>query len=172
MRLLLLLAVAVPALAQQPQTPCSSPEYDQLDFWIGTWDLTWEGGQGGTPEGETGHGVNTITAEYGNCVIQEAFEGDNGFDGGSVSIYDARSGQWRQTWVDNAGGHIAFTGGLTDDGLMEFRTAPFTDAQGRAQVNRMIWTDVSEDRLTWRWQTSRDGAEPWEDLWVITYARR
>ena len=174
MRILLLLAlcVALPVGAQQPTTACSGSEYDRLDFWVGTWDLAWEGGQGGTPEGETGHGVNTITAELDNCVIHESFVGDNGFDGQSFSIYDAQAEQWKQTWVDNSGGHLAFTGGLTEDGHMHFRTARFTDSQGREQVNRMIWTEVTENTLTWRWQTSRDGTGPWYDLWVIQYTRR
>ena len=45
MRLILLAFLFAPtlALAQQP-LPCSTEAYRHLDFWTGTWDLTWPGG--------------------------------------------------------------------------------------------------------------------------------
>lgn len=141
-----------------------------LDFWVGEWDLTWPGGQGGTPAGQTGEGTNVITKTLGDCVIHESFSGQ-GYDGQSFSIYDARSQQWKQTWVDSQGGHILFTGNRID-GTMEMRTAAFTDGQGNQRINRMIWEDVEENSLTWRWQSSTDGGETWTDLWVISYVRR
>ena len=87
-------------------------------------------------------------------------------------MYHAPSGTWRQTWVDNQGGYLLFTGGRRDDGAMALRTDPFTNPQGQEQVSRMTWTDVSDDALTWRWQRSTDGGATWEDQWVIRYARR
>lgn len=168
--LLILALFALPTLAQ-PAGPCSSAEYRQLDFWVGEWDLSWPGGQGGTPEGQTGHGSNIITSELGSCVIHESFSGD-GFTGQSFSIYDARSEEWKQTWVDDQGGHIAFTGGLAPDGTPFFQTAPFEDAQGEERINRMIWENIARATLTWRWQTSTDAGDTWNDLWVISYTRR
>ena len=169
--LLSLALLATPAFAQPEAASCSSPEYRQLNFWVGEWDLTWPGGQGGTPEDEMGEGVNIITKELGDCVIHETFSGD-GFNGQSFSIYDARADEWRQTWVDDQGGHIAFTGGMAPDGTMFFQTASFTDAQSNERINRMIWEGIARARLTWRWQTSTDNGETWNDLWVISYTRR
>ncbi len=168
--LVALTCIAFPALSQDTEGPCSSSEFRQLDFWVGEWELSWPGGQGGTPEGQTGESVNTITRELGSCVIHESFNGD-GFNGQSVSIYDARSEEWKQTWVDDQGGYISFTG-VIDDGVMQFRTAAFSDAQGNQRINRMIWEDITRARLTWRWQSSTDDGETWSDLWVIAYTRR
>ena len=168
---LILSVSAVPTFAQENGDSCSAPEYRQLDFWVGEWELTWPGGQGNTPEGETGEGVNVITRELGDCVIYESFTGD-GFNGQSFSIYDARAEEWKQTWVDNQGGHIAFTGGMAANSTMYFQTAPFEDAQGNERINRMIWEGIARTRLTWRWQTSADDGDTWTDLWVISYTRR
>lgn len=168
--LLLAFAFAFSTTAAQQNPACSSDNHRLLDFWVGEWDLTWPGGQGGTPEGQTGHGENIITKTLDDCVIHESFSGQ-GFDGQSVSIYDASSSEWKQTWVDNQGGFIAFTGGI-NDGTMEFRTTSFTDPQGNDRINRMIWEDVEEDSFTWRWQTSNDDGESWSDQWVIAYTRK
>ncbi len=151
------------------QSPCSSEEAGQLDFWVGTWDLTWPGGQGGTPEGEAGRGTNTITRELGGCVVHERFASETGFEGESVSMFTPKG--WRQTWVDNQGGYLLFTGGEAD-GAMELRTAPFTNPQGREMVSRMTWRNVTADALDWHWQRSADGGATWADVWVIRYTRR
>jgi len=153
------------------QSPCAAEEARQLDFWVGEWDLTWDGGQGGTPEGETGHGTNTITKELGGCVIHERFESADGYVGESMSVYHQRVGAWRQTWVDNRGGYLLLDGGM-DDEAMELCTAPFPNPQGQTQINRMTWRNVTDDALDWHWQRSTDGGETWTDQWVIHYTRR
>ena len=48
-------------------------------------------------------------------MIEERFTDlGNGFADHSVSMYDARGGHWRQTWVDNQGSYLALTGSATD----------------------------------------------------------
>jgi hypothetical protein len=93
--------------AHQPK-PCSEPEQKQLEFWVGDWDLTWPGQNGG----EAGHGTNSIKRIMDGCVVLENFSGENSMPlrGTSVSLFDARSGKWKQTWVDNQGGYLDFTG--------------------------------------------------------------
>ncbi len=166
LRILLALLLFAPLAHAQP-APCPSAEATHLDFWLGTWDLTWT-----ADDGSDGHGVNTITRTLGDCVIREVFAGDDGFAGESVSVYNPRTEQWRQTWVDNQGGYLLFTGSPDADGTMELRTAPFTNPQGNEQVNRMIWLNVTDDSFDWHWQNSTDDGQTWNDLWVIRYARR
>lgn len=156
--------------AQDQVRSCATEAGHALDFWIGEWDLSWPGGQGGTPEGETGRGTNTITRVLDDCVIEEQFR-MSGFNGMSVSVYNGRTKDWRQTWVDSHGGYIALSGGMKD-GIMELRTQPFTNPAGREQINRMIWTNVTHNELDWTWQRSIDGGASWEDLWEIHYVRR
>ncbi len=175
MRVMLAAAAAMAALAlapaeaqQQTQTPpCSTPEFRQLDFWIGTWDARWDAVQG-IPAGS---GTNTITREYGNCVIQEQFDGGSatgGLIGQSVSTYFAPARLWRQTWVDNQGGYFALTGGPVGDDFILTSYRMNTDTP----VQRMVFEDITANSFTWRWQRSADAGATWTDSWVINYTRR
>jgi hypothetical protein len=151
---------------QQPPPPCSTPEYRQLDFWVGVWDVRWDA----SPGIAAGGGTNTISREYGGCVIQEQFDGGpttGGMLGHSVSVYHAPVGLWRQTWVDNQGGYFALTGGPEGDRFILTNTR----LSDRAPHLRMLWEDITPNSLTWRWQGSTDGAT-WADRWVIHYTRR
>src|SRR5215212_1955962 len=70
------------------------PETRQFDFWIGEWDVTWDGG-GGT---------NSIRAILDGHVIEERFHSsDLPLQGMSLSVYSPQLGQWEQTWVDSQG---------------------------------------------------------------------
>ena len=171
LRIALVLAASLVAPLVAAQSPCSAEDASTLDFWVGEWDLTWPGGQAGTPEGETGRGTNTITKEHGGCVVHERFDSEAGFTGESVSVYNARAGEWRQTWVDNQGGYLLFTGSPSDE-AMELRTASVTTPQGQTAVSRMTWRNVTADALDWHWQRSTDGGATWTDVWVIRYTRR
>ena len=48
-----------------PTPPCATPEARQFDFWICSWDLEWDGG----------NGTNEIESLLDECVIQERIEG-------------------------------------------------------------------------------------------------
>lgn len=157
--------VSTPPASATSQS-CSAPQFRQLDFWIGIWDVQWAG----SPDQPAGHGVNTITREYDNCVIQEHFDGGpstNGLVGHSVSIYDARLERWRQTWVDNQGGYFALVGGPDGDSFVLENTRLRDSAPHR----RMVFEDIAPRSFTWRWQASTDG-HTWTDSWVIYYSRR
>src|SRR5437763_8734833 len=99
--------------AQQTGTspnPCAAAEQRQLDFWVGEWDLTWPGANAG----EVQHGTNSIHRVLDGCVGEENFSGgtDMHLRGKSYSIFDTRARKWKQTWVDNEGGYLDFTGEL------------------------------------------------------------
>jgi hypothetical protein len=138
-----------------------------MDFWVGTWDARWEAGPG-TPAGA---GTNTITREYGNCVIQEQFDGGpatGNLIGHSVSVYHASARMWRQTWVDNQGGYFALTGGQEGDRFVLTNT----QLSEQAPLQRMVFEDIAQNSFTWRWQRSTDNGATWSDQWVIYYTRR
>lgn len=158
--------------AQQQNTPpCSSPEFGQFDFWLGEWELTWKGPQAGTPAGETGRAVNVVEKLMGSCVIQENFDaGAGSLIGKSWSVYNANSGLWQQTWVDNSGSYLVFTGAY-EDGRMELRTAPF-ERNGKTFISRMVFENITANALDWQWQRSSDGGETWQDVWNIRYQRK
>ncbi len=134
---------------------------DALDFWIGEWVATWEGGGGS----------NVVTREFGGNVVVERFEADGPqpFSGLSVSVHDPAAGQWRQTWVDSTGNYWAFAGGAQDDGTVVLATPGRVDAD--QAFKRMVFSGIEPDAFDWRWEFSEDGAH-WEQRWAIRYRRR
>lgn len=151
--------------------PCMSPETSQFDFWLGQWDLSWPAEQTGGTAGERASGSNTIDRLFGNCVVEENFAfGDDSFKGRSLSVFDQRTGRWRQTWVDSQGGYLVLNGEW-DGETMQLRTDPI-ERHGEELLNRMVFRDITAESLRWEWQGSRDGGKTWNDLWIIDYVRR
>ena len=167
--LTLALALAATANSQSedgaaPPPPCSQPEAAQFDFWVGDWDAAWEGGDG----------RNTITKEYDGCVIRENFRANPDSTGAallgmSVSTYSARDKAWKQTWVDNSGSYLDFTGGFADGKMTLSRE--FTGPKGKTVTQRMVWFNITDDAFDWNWERSIDGGE-FKVLWAIHYTRR
>jgi len=159
--LALSLAILNGSIADSVEAPCSRPETRQFDFWIGVWDLSWQGEKGEV------HGRNTITNLYDQCVIKEEFEDTNGgFRGMSVSVYDTKTEQWRQTWVDNKGGYLDFVGGFKDGQMVLSRSMK---RDGTTIMQRMVWHNIKQNSLDWNWERSDDLGKTWNLLWQIHY---
>ena len=155
----------------QPSTPCDSPEVSQFDFWLGEWDLSWPAEQTGGKPDERATGTNRIERLFGECVVEENFAtADGSLQGRSLSVFDTENGLWRQTWVDNTGGYLLFSGDF-DGENMELRTSE-VERGDETIVNRMVFHNIGEMSLQWDWQGSRNGGETWTDLWTIAYTRR
>src|SRR4051794_26816855 len=104
--------VIAPAGAAPPPTlpsPCSAPEYHQLDFWIGDWD---------TLETEGTDGPSIARARIDpiaqGCAIHELYEQGDGLIGDSILSYDPVRKQWQQTWVTNRGSLMVLWGHFRD----------------------------------------------------------
>lgn len=134
-----------------------------MDFWVGTWDLTWA---------DTGRGQNIITHQLDNCVIEENFTtlGPQPFRGNSVSTFDVKTHRWRQTWVDNQGGYFAFEGGMVGDSMI--LGCEKTGPDGTPFKLRMVFHNIKKNSLDWSWERSDDTGKSWRSLWAIHYSRR
>lgn len=158
--------LTLPQLSKAQETekkqPCAGPEASQFDFWVGRWDLTW---------GEDGKGTNTIKKIMDGCVIQENFDGTPSIalKGMSLSVYDPNSGLWRQTWVDNSGGYLDFTGGMVDDTMVLSRKAT---GNGVNFLQKMVFYNITENEFDWDWMRSDDDGANWKSLWQIHYKRK
>ncbi|MBS0471830.1 MAG: hypothetical protein JSR60_12210 [Proteobacteria bacterium] len=159
-----LICTATPAIAADPPPACATPAFRALDFWLGDWEAHWA-----PSEGDSGVGSNHISQSYDGCVIEEHFDGHPGqhLMGHSVSMYVAPEKIWRQTWVDNEGGYIELSGGPQPDGDFVLTTG----RRPSGRIARMVFSDITPDSFTWRWQSSTDGAA-WNDAWVIHYTRK
>jgi hypothetical protein len=168
-----LFSLSVAALVAQssnpaaPPNPCVRAEQKQLDFWLGEWDLTWPGDK----PGETGHGTNSIRRILDGCVVQESFSGGDSMPlrGTSVSLFDV-TGKWKQTWVDNEGSYLDFSGGL-DNGFMIFQRESVR-RDGTKAMQRMVWKNITANELDWSWESSADGGKTWQVQWPIHYKRK
>ena len=134
---------------------------DDLAFWLGSWDCSWDGG----------HGTNDVTLELDGHVVIERFAAiaPEPFTGLSVSVRDPSGDGWRQTWVDSSGSYWAFVGGRQPDGTFVFGTPEPVDAD--RLYKRMVFSEIAEDGFSWRWEASPDGVD-WQQRWAITYRRR
>lgn len=170
--ILFLLLIAVSALAQQsnqtpPQNPCTLPEQKQLEFWVGEWDLTWPG----QTSGQTGHGTNNIKRIMDGCVVQENFSAmAQPLRGTSVSMFDIATRKWKQTWVDNQGSYLDFTGEFKDGQMILSREA--TGPNGAKSLQRMVYKNISANEFDWSWESSKDDGKTWQVQWPIHYKRK
>lgn len=139
-----------------------------FDFWVGEWDLTWK-----DPDGRSASGTNSITKILDGTVIQENFVGmtgqSKGYKGNSVSVLDNRTGVWKQTWVDNSGAYLPFTGGAV--GADRYFEHEFMN-KGVLQKGKMIFRNITRDAFLWDWMKSTDGGATWKTEWSITYKRK
>ena len=132
----------------------------ELDFWLGTWQARWEGGEG----------TNTITREFDGKVVVERFEGRPSMEltGYSVSVFDAEADLWRQTWVDDQGSYFALTGGTEGDTFV----LRMSTVRGGVPVElRMVFCDIEAESFRWLWERSLDAGETWSTAWEIAYTR-
>jgi len=136
----------------------SNPE-NQFDFWLGEWNVTW---------GEAGKGTNHIERILDGRIVQENFSAPD-LHGMSFSAYDLERGMWCQTWVDNNGTYLDFTGKFEDGRMILSRDAL---VKGQACKQRMVWYDIEENKLEWNWERSDDNGKSWQVLWQIHYTRK
>ena len=133
---------------------------EALDFWIGEWDCKWDGG----------HGTNSVDRVMNGHVVRERFRSvePERWSGTSMSVHQAHSDRWLQTWVDSSGGYWHFESGLVD-GDMAFATPEPVDAH--QLYKRMVFFNIEPDHFDWRWETSAD-RDQWDLRWQIRYTRR
>jgi hypothetical protein len=142
--------------------PGDAPEAKQFDFWIGEWELVWDGG----------HGKNVIRKILDGRVIEECFDGTPSIPlvGRSLTVHNAQYGRWDQTWVDNQGSYLMFMGEWDDvDQRMVLERDDLVGGQHIKQ--RMVWHNITPDALDWSWERSEDGGMSWQVEWAVHYQR-
>jgi hypothetical protein len=159
-------ALFAQSTTQAPTNPCTATQQKQFDFWVGEWEATWPG-QNGSP---AGHGANSITRVLDGCVVQESFVGQPPFRGTSLSLFDVKTGKWKQTWVDNQGSYLDFVGEFKDGQMILQREA--TGPDGKPFLQRMVWKNIAANEFDWSWEASHDAGKTWQVQWPIHYKRK
>ena len=143
--------------------PCAArPEYRQLDFWIGDWDVK------GTAQRQAA-GTSSIQLILGDCVIFENWTGASGTNGKSFSFFNGATGRWQQTWVDDKGGLLEFSG-FYKEGAMHFTAATMT--RGQKVLQRMTLFNLSQGEMRQLGEQSTDDGKTWTVMYDLTYSRR
>ncbi|MEP1035032.1 hypothetical protein [Ekhidna sp.] len=160
----LTIILSMTAYTQQPPKP-SEEDLSKLDFWVGKWDLTWEGGKG----------TNLIEKKLNERVIQENFEATEGnfkgYLGTSISTFNPQDGKWHQAWADSQGGYIDLIGIMDGDTRIFQLTRPRKLPDGSESISRMRFYNITENSFVWDWEASTDGGENWQLSWRINYKR-
>ncbi len=90
--------------------------------------------------------------------------------GRSFSVYVPREHRWKQTWVDNEGGYLDFTGSLKNGEMILSREG--TRPDGTRVLQRMVFKNIAADQFDWSWENSKDNGKTWQVIWPIHYQRK
>jgi len=87
-------------------------------------------------------------------------DGPNGhWEGATLFVYNAKGGQWSQTYIDGSGEIEAPTIGTFKEGRGEFfGTSVF---EGRTVLVRGVWSDITANSHHFDISYSRDGGRTW-----------
>jgi tetratricopeptide (TPR) repeat protein len=157
---------ALLAQAQHNQAPCGSrAESRQFDFWVGDWQVV-------SSAEHTLVGKSHIERTIGECVIWENWTslGESGYTGKSYNVYNPDLKRWEQFWVDNQGGMIHFYGALIE-GVMDFRTDPIPQPDGKTLRRRLRFYHLGPDRVRQFSEGSTDDGKTWSTEYDFTYDR-
>lgn len=179
------LVVPIVAAAQHGEggaaPPVAAPrEAAQFDFLVGAWDLDVR------PQ------VSSIAAlVHGAPKLKGTWKAARAFDGFGVEdelritdsngtprslsqcmrIYDASTQRWNQTTLDVY--RARFTAGTATwtNGVMT-ATAPGKDADGKAIIGRVRFSDISTKGFKFTQDRSYDGGKTWSEPTLLITARR
>jgi hypothetical protein len=158
-----LAALAGPDLAAQTAAPapnCDAPEYRQLDFWVGNWDVTMRGQPAG---------ANLVTREESGCLIHEHWTGARGGTGQSFNFFNRDDGAWHQVWVSSSGSVLNLTGHYAGGTLMYLGENRRPD--GTVLRHRLSFHPNGDGTVRQLWETSSDSGATWAVSFDGHYAR-
>ena len=150
-----------PAVVWAQPAACESAAHRACDFWVGEWQVHAANGKLA--------GSNSITREYGGCVVHEHYTTERGYAGESLNVYDATRKRWHQTWVDSSGMLLLLEGGIRDGKMvLEGNTVA---AGGKSTRHRISWTPNADGSVRQWWQSTDDKGR-WTTAFDGTYTRK
>lgn len=146
------------AAARKNRHPCrNAPEFRQLDYWLGEWDVEANGQK---------IAQSSIQVILDDCVVFENYlTADNAYAGKSFSLWNAANKRWEQQYADTTGRFTLWTGGLVD-GTMVMTT------EGGGATQRMSYIKQGPDKVRQLIEVSTDGGKTWTPGYDGMYVRR
>lgn len=145
--------------------PCSvDPHHRDFDFWIGEWNVYNVSGQKA--------GESSVQLILDECVIFENWTDSYGNSGKSFNLFDAISGKWRQTWVDDKGFMTEYLDGVYSERKMVFVTRNTDRGNGATLMRRMTFFNLGPDQVRQFGEKSTDGGKEWTTEFDLIYQRK
>lgn len=154
------------SLAQTPAPPpaCTSAQHHQFDFWLGEWEVF-------NPAGKQ-VGQSRIDSISKGCALLENWLGQGGLDGKSLNIFDAKDGQWHQSWVDSSGSRLELAGSFANGAMVLQGSAPVPGKPGAMVTQRITWSVNADASVRQLWESSQDGGKTWVVAFDGKYVRK
>jgi len=150
------------ALAEREIRPgLHLPEYAELSFLIGEWDVTMHGKTIATSQ---------VRSEQDGCLLVEDYAQPDGSTARTFLYYDAPSSKWRRANVSNTAAVTEGSGTRTGDS-MRFEGEWRTRHAGVTKFRETL-TPIDADHVRQLFETTSDGGATWSVTYDLVYARR
>ena len=137
-----------------PAAPCAAPEFHQLDFWVGKWDVY--------PTGKDKLVAHSLIESVYGCGIRENWMPLSNQPGGSLSVYVPAEKHWEQFWIDSGGSRAFFIGGWDGKAMV------ITGKWGGPLV-RMSYSKNEDGSVRQHGEQSTDDGKTWTPQFDFTY---
>ena len=151
-----LIALAAAQAAAPPPAPpaCSEPEYHQLDFWVGHWDVY--------PTGADKLVAHSLIEKVYGCAVRENWMPLSNQPGGSLSVYVPGEKHWEQFWIDSSGIRAFFTGGWNGNAMV-------ISGKWGGPLVRMSYSKNADGSVRQWGDQSTDEGKTWKPNFDFTY---
>lgn len=162
----LAVAAALACLSMMTSAAALRDGSHDFDFSNGVWHThitrTLDPFDGGKHQ-VTMEGTKTSRPVWGGHAWLEEIEADGPgghWEGATLFLYDAKAGQWSQSYIDSDSGLVSSpTVGSFKDGRAEFFATE--QYQGRNVIVRGVWSDVTANSHRYEISYSQDGGRTW-----------
>ncbi|MGH9701612.1 MAG: hypothetical protein ACRD52_19435 [Candidatus Acidiferrales bacterium] len=158
-----------PLLGQTPpsaKSPCldpqGHPEFHQLDFWAGTWEVFNK---------DKKLSDTTIEKVLNGCGLAETWTATGaGNNGLGMSSYDALTKKWEYFWVAENGYMSHWEGSLIDNEMRFVREQP--DPKGGMRLRHWSLFNLPDGKIRELSLSSSDGGKTWTTEYDFTWVRK
>ena len=157
-----LLGQTSPSAKNPCQDPQGHPEFHQLDFWAGTWEVFNKDKK-----------LSDVTIEkvLDGCGLAETWTAaGNGNNGLGMSSYDALTQKWEYFWVAANGYMSHWEGSLIGNEMQFVREQP--DPKGDMRLRHWSLFDLPDGKIRELSLGSTDGGKTWTTEYDFTWVRK
>ena len=153
-------ALATASGSSKTAPRCTGPEFRQFDFWKGEWDAY------DIADTTTIVGRGRVTPILGGCVLREVYQQNDGLEGESYNLWDAKRRLWHQSWVTNRG-DLLLLDGLFEDNRMTLIAREAKPGGGLSLLRGVWWVEGANVRE--KADRSTDGGKTWTPVFDMVF---